>query len=147
MNIQRCRGFICPRWAARRKPRSAASCSGLISRCGAAHARRRSTFKINMPGASSVEFGVRWWGRIRALWPVKLRLTVILNVVFWACYLFLSRHALLPMHRLPMTWLDRWAGYQPHPWAWVYESIFLLTGITPWLIVSGEELRRYVLGF
>jgi len=46
-----------------------------------------------------------------------------------------------------MTWLDTWAGYHPNPWAWIYESIFLLTGISPWLIVSREQLRRYLVGF
>ncbi len=46
-----------------------------------------------------------------------------------------------------MTWFDVWAGFHPRPWAWIYESIFLLTGIIPWLIVSRDELRRYVLGF
>lgn len=46
-----------------------------------------------------------------------------------------------------MTILDRWAGFQPHPWAWVYESNFLLVGVVPWLIDSQRELRRYAAGF
>ncbi len=100
-----------------------------------------------MPGASSAEFYVHWWQRFRVLWPAKLRLTAIVTVLFWGCYLFLSRHALFPIHPLPMMWLDKWAGFQPHPWAWVYESIFLLTSVIPWLMVSREELRRYVTGF
>jgi membrane-associated phospholipid phosphatase len=29
----------------------------------------------------------------------------------------------------------------------VYESIFLLTGVAPWLIISRGELRRYAFGF
>jgi membrane-associated phospholipid phosphatase len=100
-----------------------------------------------MPGALSVEFRLHSWRRFTALWQVKLRLTAVLNVLFWGLYLFLSRHASLPVHTLPMTWLDEWAGFQPHPWAWVYESNFLLVGVVPWLINSQAELRRYAAGF
>ena len=100
-----------------------------------------------MPDASSVEAGFGWWQRIRALWPAKLWLTVILNIWFWGFYLFLSRHAFLPVHVLPTTCLDKWAGFRPNPWAWIYESNFLITGIIPWLITSRAELRRYVTGF
>jgi membrane-associated phospholipid phosphatase len=100
-----------------------------------------------MPGALSVEFRLQCWRRLTTLWQEKLQLTAVLNVLFWGFYLFLSRHAFLPIHTLPMTWLDRWAGFQPHPWAWVYESNFLLVGVVPWLIVSQVELRRYAAGF
>lgn len=103
--------------------------------------------KINMLDASSVECGVRWWQRIRALWPAKLGLTVILNVWFWGIYLFLSRHPLFPIHILPMTCLDQWAGFQPDPWAWIYESNFLIAGAIPWLMTSRAQLRRYATGF
>jgi len=100
-----------------------------------------------MPGALSVEFRLHSWRRLTTLWQAKLRLTAVLNVLFWVFYLFLSRHALLPVHTLPMTWLDRWAGFQPHLWAWMYESNFLLVGVVPWLIDSQGELRRYAAGF
>jgi membrane-associated phospholipid phosphatase len=100
-----------------------------------------------MPDGSSVEAGVHGWRRFGALWRAKLCLTVILNICFWGFYLFLSRHALFPVHRLPMTWLDKWSGFQPYPWAWIYESNFLITGLTPWLMSSREELRRYTIGF
>src|SRR6185369_16616971 len=50
-------------------------------------------------------------------------------------------------HTLPMTWMDRWAGFQPHPWAWIYESNFLLAGIAPWLVTSRRDLRCYATGF
>jgi len=103
--------------------------------------------KISMPGESSVEPGFLCWRRITSLWPLKLWATVVVSVIFWTCYLFLSRHPLFPVHTLPLNWLDVWAGFRPNPWAWVYGSIFLLTGITPWLIVSREELRRYLSGF
>jgi membrane-associated phospholipid phosphatase len=100
-----------------------------------------------MPGASSVESRHLSLRRLTTLWQAKLRLTAVLNVLFWTLYLFLSRHAFLPVHTLPMTFLDRWAGFQPQLWAWVYESNFLLVGVVPWLIDSREELRRYAAGF
>ena len=103
--------------------------------------------KINMQGESSADPTLPFWQRITTLWPLKLGVTLVVSVFFWSFYLLLSRHALFPVHTLPMTWLDDWAGFQPSPWAWIYESIFLLTGITPWLIVSRDELRRYVIGF
>jgi membrane-associated phospholipid phosphatase len=100
-----------------------------------------------MPGASFVEYRLHCWRRLTTLWRAKLGLTAVFNILFWGFYLFLSRHALLPVHTLPMTRLDRWAGFQPHLWAWVYESNFLLVGVVPWLIDSRVELRRYATGF
>jgi membrane-associated phospholipid phosphatase len=100
-----------------------------------------------MPGALSAEFQFHCRRRLATLWRTKLRLTAVLSVAFWGFYLFLSRHALFAVHTLPMTWLDRWAGFHPQVWAWVYESNFLLVGAVPWLIVSREELRRYTAGF
>lgn len=87
------------------------------------------------------------WQRIQTLWRLKLAITVGLSLWFWSFYLVLSRHALVPISALPLTWLDQWAGFNPHPWAWVYESNFLITGMVPWLIVSRETMRRFVVGF
>lgn len=100
-----------------------------------------------MPGESSADPSIPFWQRIAILWPLKLGVTVVVSVFFWSLYLFLSRHPLFPVHTLPMTWLDEWAGFRPSPWVWIYESIFLLTGVAPWLIVTREELWRYVIGF
>jgi membrane-associated phospholipid phosphatase len=100
-----------------------------------------------MPGESSANPSMPFWQRIATLWRLKLGVTAVVSVLFWSFYLFLSRHPLFPVHTLPMTWIDHWAGYRPSPWAWIYESIFLLTGIAPWLIVSRAELRRYIFGF
>ena len=99
-----------------------------------------------MPGASSDKLAVAW-RRVRTLWRTKTFLTAIISVLFWGPYLFLSRHAFFPVHELPLTWLDRWAGFQPSPWVWIYESVFLLTGTVPWLINTREGLRRYAAGF
>ncbi len=147
MNIRQCRGFICLCSETRRKLKSEGFCFGPTSKCGVARAVPKSTFKITMPGESSADSGFFFWRRFAALWPLKLAVTAVVSVLFWSFYLFLSRHPLLPVHPLPITWLDTWAGYRPSPWAWVYESIFLLTGVSPWLIISREQMRRYIVGF
>jgi membrane-associated phospholipid phosphatase len=84
--------------------------------------------------------------RLQAHWRLKLRLTVVLNLFFWAGYALLSRHAFFPLHTLPLTWLDRTVPFQPEPWGWVYLSQFLFTGTLPWLIPTNAGLRRYVTG-
>jgi membrane-associated phospholipid phosphatase len=100
-----------------------------------------------MPGESSAEFDTGWRKRILTIWRLKLGMTIVAGVLFWSLYLFLSRHAFFPIHTLPVTQLDALAGFQPQPWALVYESNFLLVGIIPWLITSRDSLRRYVAGF
>jgi membrane-associated phospholipid phosphatase len=100
-----------------------------------------------MPAASSAELTWPACRRFQALWRVKLVASVLVSLIFWTCYVFLSRHAFFPIHQFPQTNLDRWAGFRPVPWAWIYESIFLLTGIIPWLVVRLDQLRRYLTGF
>jgi membrane-associated phospholipid phosphatase len=100
-----------------------------------------------MPGESSAEFALAWRKRIPTIWRLKLGMTILVGVMFWSLYLFLSRHAFFSIHKLPITPLDTLAGFQPRPWALVYESNFLLVGIIPWLIASRDCLRRYVVGF
>jgi membrane-associated phospholipid phosphatase len=103
--------------------------------------------KTNTPDELSAKSNQSVWRRFSALWRLKLGATAIISVVFWSFYLFLSRHPFFPVHALPFTSLDNWAGFRPNPWAWVYESNFLLTGIAPWLLVSREQLRRFIIGF
>jgi membrane-associated phospholipid phosphatase len=100
-----------------------------------------------MPGASSAETSIPLLGRLQAHWQLKAVATLGVSVVFWSGYLYLSRHAFFPVSHLPLTALDRWAGYRPYPWSWIYESVFVLTGIIPWLIITKTQLRRYVTGF
>lgn len=87
------------------------------------------------------------FGRLKSMWPLKLFLTVALDAVFWAFYLYLSRHPFFPVHGLPSLRLDLWAGFRPRPWTVIYESIYILVAAVPWLITARDELRRYVTGF
>lgn len=77
------------------------------------------------------------------LWP-KLGLTLAVNLLFWGGYGWLARHAVFPVQPMARTWLDEAVGFSPEPWAAVYLSQFLLTGLLPWLIDSPQVLRRYV---
>jgi membrane-associated phospholipid phosphatase len=103
--------------------------------------------RINMPAASFAEPGRSWPQRLTALWREKIAVTIAANILFWVGYQFLSRHALRPVHSLPLTWLDQWAGFQPNLWVWVYESNFVLVAVIPWLIDSRPDLKRYLAGF
>ena len=103
--------------------------------------------KTGMQVGSFVELSREVLRRFTAQWRLKLALGLLMNAVFWTGYLLLSRHAVHPIHTLPMTSLDEWAGFHPGGWIWAYESAFLLSGIVPWLIETREEVWRYVCGF
>lgn len=85
--------------------------------------------------------------RLQTHWREKLLLTVVLNALFWTGYEWLGRTPMLPVRTVPRLWPDDAIPFQPRPWAWVYLSQFLLTGLLPWLIDSRETIRRYVVGF
>ena len=82
--------------------------------------------------------------RVAVEWRMKAWLGVALTGFFCAGYFGLQRW--LPAGRaLPLTFLDRWAGFSPG-WAWAYQSIYLLFP-TAWLAGSRRELWRYAAGF
>lgn len=99
-------------------------------------------FRTNMPAESFNELR----GRCVALWRMKLALLVGLTVGFSVPYIYLAHRPLFTPHDLPLTWLDRVAGFNPQ-WVWVYQSVYLLTGLLPWLGQTREQLRRYIIGF
>jgi membrane-associated phospholipid phosphatase len=100
-----------------------------------------------MPDGSFVDFLAIVGLRFKAHWRLKLTLALLMNAAFWTPYLFLAWHPLFPVHTLPLTPFDKWAGFHPGTWVWAYESAFLLSGIAPWLIESREDVWRYVYGF
>src|SRR5690242_1462428 len=76
--------------------------------------------------AFATDPGSSLWQSLTVLWREKLFWTCAINILFWTGYLFLSRHAFVPVHTLPMTWLDHWAGFRGYSWSVIYESNFLL---------------------
>lgn len=83
--------------------------------------------------------------RLAAYWKGKLLFTVVLNVLFWTIYTWLSHHSFFTRRTVPLTWLDTHIPLQP-AWAYVYMSQFGYVGAVPWLMRTGAGLRRYVLG-
>lgn len=83
---------------------------------------------------------------MRAHWQLKLLLTVVINVGFWAGYGWLGRNPVFPPWMPPRVWLDTAIAFQPEPWAWVYLSQFLFAGGLPWLIDTQDGVRRYSVG-
>lgn len=83
------------------------------------------------------------FARLKAEWRLKALLFLALSTIFWPCYLFLSRHAFLPLREVPVTGLDEIVTFQPEFWAWVYLSQFLATGTLPLLLTTREAIRRY----
>ncbi len=84
--------------------------------------------------------------RLRAHWPLKLWLSIVVNGVFWCGYTYLGQHAFFPLWHPPLTWLDQAIPYRPEIWCWVYLSQFLLTSVLPWLLDDIATIRRYVIG-
>ena len=110
-----------------------------------------------MPGASFSrypggreswrEFVARLPARLRAQWQLKVLLSAALSVLFCVPYLLIGHHPLMPVHMLPLTWVDRAIGFHPYEWVWIYQSNYLLFNVVPWLTEQREHLRRYVIGF
>jgi membrane-associated phospholipid phosphatase len=96
-----------------------------------------------MPGES---FDSGFLVRLTRLWQLKLALMACVLVVFCAPYIYLAHHPIFPVHTLPLTALDRAAGFDVR-WVWVYQSIYLLTGTIPLLAIHWHELRRFLVGF
>ena len=85
--------------------------------------------------------------RTRAQWRFKVLLSVALSVLFCVPYLLIGHHPLMPVHMLPLSWVDRVIGFHPQQWVWIYQSNYLLFNVVPWLTEQREHLRRYVIGF
>jgi hypothetical protein len=77
---------------------------------------------------------------------LKLRLYLALSAAFCVCYFTLQRFPLLPTRALPLTALDRAIGF--HPGAiYVYQSVYLLIPLFPFLATTRRQLTQYTRGF
>ncbi len=84
--------------------------------------------------------------RAGRLWREKAALTFGLAAFFCAGYFGLQQADLFPPYPIPLTGPDRWIGFRPE-WTGVYQSIYLLLPVTPWLAATPAELRVYARGF
>jgi membrane-associated phospholipid phosphatase len=85
--------------------------------------------------------------RVRAIWPTKLLLAVLATLGFCVPYFLLGNFPVFPVRELPVTALDRAAGFHPGLWVWVYQSIYLPINVIPWLTERREDLARYAKAF
>ena len=83
--------------------------------------------------------------RVRSNLRLKLALSAVLTSGIWTTYLFLQRHVLFPVTAMHPTALDRMIPFAPGT-VYLYESLWLIMPIAPWLMMSREELIRYTQG-
>lgn len=93
----------------------------------------------------------RGWAAIRdrvtAHWRLKAFLSVTLGLLFCVPYFLIGNFPLLPVHHLPLTWLDRAIGFYPYRWVLVYQSVYVPVNAIPWLATERASLLRYARGF
>src|SRR5581483_3574712 len=73
--------------------------------------------------------------------------TAVLCVPFCAIYFLIGNFTIAPVHALPLSAVDRWIGFHPGAWVWIYQSIYIPMNVIPWLSQRREDLRRYAKGF
>lgn len=88
----------------------------------------------------------RWASRLRAELGWKVGLSVLLTALFCLPYFLLQRFPPRSPTTLEPGWLDRRVAFDAG-WTWVYQSVYLLLPIAPWLARRREHLRRYARGF
>jgi hypothetical protein len=81
-----------------------------------------------------------------SLWRFKLALYLVLSVAFSAVYFSLQRFPLFPPQTLPLSSLDRAIGFDPEA-IYVYQSVYLLVPLFPFLAQTRGQLTQYTLGF
>jgi membrane-associated phospholipid phosphatase len=72
----------------------------------------------------------------------KIVLGVLLTVGIWTAYLVLQRYPLFPVTAMEAGWVDRIVPFMPGG-VYVYESLWLMMPVAPWLMTSRQELDRY----
>jgi membrane-associated phospholipid phosphatase len=84
--------------------------------------------------------------RLAAHWRLKLALSASLTVGFCVPYFALQRLVVFPILHLSPSIVDDAVGFVPE-WVWIYQSVYLLLAIVPWLADSADDLHRYARGF
>ena len=83
---------------------------------------------------------------IRTNWRLKLALTLALTAFFCIPYFTLQHLVLFPVRTLPLTAIDRAIRFDAR-WVWVYQSVYLLLLLVPWMTTKREQLVKYAAGF
>src|SRR5437764_588066 len=98
-----------------------------------------------MPGGSFSDPRPR--RRLLACWRLKAVLSLALLVLFCVPYFLIGNFPIFPVHELPLGAIDRAIGFHPAGWVWVYQSVYVLINVIPWLARDRDALLRYARGF
>jgi membrane-associated phospholipid phosphatase len=79
---------------------------------------------------------------LRAHWRFKILLSTAISVVFWTAYLLAQRFPLGVVRPAPSLALDAWIPFLPST-VYLYESLWLLQAVAPWLMRERRELAIY----
>lgn len=81
--------------------------------------------------------------RLQVHWRLKLVLSLVLPVAFGVLYHFTQRFNLGMVHPAPQMNWDDFFPFQPDA-IYLYESLWLLQAVAPWLLVSRREIKCYL---
>ena len=84
--------------------------------------------------------------RVTTHWRFKVALSIGLTLLFCVPYFTLQHIVLFPVRTLALTPVDRAVVFDPR-WVWIYQSVYLLIAIVPWLATSRPRLEQYARGF
>lgn len=73
---------------------------------------------------------------------MKIALSSGLTISFCVIYVLLQRHPFFTVTEMKITWIDREIPFVPG-YVYLYESLWLLIPVAPWLMKSKDDLVRY----
>jgi membrane-associated phospholipid phosphatase len=82
---------------------------------------------------------------VRANWPLKLLLLVGLNGFVSGLYFYNQHHVARPVHEMGLTFLDRAVPFRAC-FVLLYESLYLMMPIAPFLMAGRKPLIKYGAG-
>ncbi len=71
---------------------------------------------------------------------------ILLTIVFCTPYFYIGWHPIRPPATLPLTFLDRVIPFDPQ-WSYMYESLYLLIPLAPFLAATRRQLNGYISAF
>jgi membrane-associated phospholipid phosphatase len=83
--------------------------------------------------------------RVKTNWRLKFLLGLGLCVMFAAIYLIPQHYPVFPVTAMPLLRIDRMIPFLP-AWVYIYESLYLIMPVAPWLMKTRGELMQYSKG-
>jgi membrane-associated phospholipid phosphatase len=83
--------------------------------------------------------------RIKSNWVIKLMLGLGLCVMFAAIYLIPQHYPIFPVTAMQLLRIDRMIPFMPSS-VYLYESLYLIMPVAPWLMKTKAELSQYSKG-